>query len=58
MEFTQPDYSKKFVLTTNASYVAIGAVLSQENKPITFISRTPNKTERIYAFNEKELYAI
>lgn len=58
IELTQPDYSKKFVLTTDASDVAIGAVLSQDNKPITFVSKTLNKTERNYATNERELYAI
>lgn len=58
VELTQPDYSKKFVLTTDASDVAIGAVLSQDNKPITFISKTLNKTEQNYATNERELYAI
>ncbi len=40
VELAQPDYNKKFSLTTDASDVAIGAVLSQDNKPITFISKT------------------
>jgi len=38
--------------------VAVGGVLSQNGKPITFISKTLNSTERNYATNEKELYAI
>jgi len=42
-------------LTTDASDVAIGAVLSQINKPITFISKTLNKTKKLYATNKKEL---
>ncbi len=58
VEFVQPDYNKKFTLTTDASDVAIGAVLSQGNKPITFISKTLNKTEQLYATNKKELLAI
>lgn len=58
VELTQPDFSKKFVLTTDASNVAIGGVLTQEGKPITFISKTLNSTEQNYATNEKELYAI
>lgn len=58
VELTQPDFTKKFVLTTDASDTAIGAVLSQEGKPITFISKTLNSTETNYATNEKELYAI
>jgi len=58
VELVQPDYSKKFVLTTDASDVAIGAVLTQDNKPITFISKTLNKTEQLYATNIKQLLAI
>jgi len=40
VELVLPGYNKKFTLTTDASDVAIGAVLSQDNKPITFISKT------------------
>lgn len=58
VELTQPDFNKKFTLTTDASAAAIGAVLSQEGKPITFISKTLNETERKYATNERELFAI
>lgn len=57
-----PDFEKPFVLTTDASNHAIGAVLSQgeigKDRPITFISRSLNKTEENYATNEKELLAI
>lgn len=53
-----PDFNKDFHLTTDASDYAIGAVLSQDNKPITFISRTLNKAEEHYAANEKEMLAI
>lgn len=58
IELIQPDFNKKFVLTTDASNNAIGGVLTQEGKPITFISKTLNSTEQNYATNEKELYAI
>ncbi len=58
IELIQPDYTKRFILTTDASNVALGAVLSQEGKPITFISKTLNKTEQAYATNKKELLAI
>lgn len=53
-----PSFENDFHLTTDASNFAIGAVLSQEDKPITFISRTLNKTEEHYATNEKEMLAI
>jgi ribonuclease HI len=53
-----PDLKKDFELTTVASNYALGAVLSQGNRPITFISRSLNKTEENYAANEKEMLAI
>lgn len=53
-----PDFDKSFQLTTDASDYAIGAVLSQDDKPITFLSRTLSKTEEGYATNEKEMLAI
>lgn len=53
-----PDYSKPFELTTDASSKALGAVLSQNGRPVTMISRTLNKTEENYATNERELLAI
>jgi len=55
VELVQPDYKKKFTLTTD---VPIGAVLTQDIKPITFISKTLNKTEQLYATIKKELLAI
>jgi len=58
VELAQPDFNSKFILTTDASNVAVGGVLSQNGKPITFISKTLSATERTYATNEKELYAI
>lgn len=58
IELFQPDYSKPFELTTDASNSALGSVLSQNRQPIIFISRTLNKTEQNYATNEKEALAI
>lgn len=55
---TYPDFRKPFDVTTDASSYAIGAVLSQEGKPITMISRTLSKGEEHYATNERELLAI
>lgn len=53
-----PDFEKPFVLTTDASNVALGALLSQDNKPICYSSRTLNAHEKNYSTIEKELLAI
>jgi hypothetical protein len=57
-----PDFSRPFVVTTDASNVAKGAILSQESigsdLPISYISRTLNKAEINYSTMEKELLAI
>lgn len=59
---TFPDFNKSFILTTDASNTAIGGVLSQgeigKDRPITYISRSLNKTEENYSTIEKELLAI
>ena len=45
-----PDFSRPFILTTDASNVALGAVLSQEqlgeDKPIAYTSTTLNETKQ------------
>lgn len=57
-----PDWNKSFILTTDASNEAIGAILSQgtigKDKPLAFASRTLNKAETRYSTTEKELLAI
>lgn len=57
-----PDFNKEFILTTDASNLAIGAVLSQgpvgSDKPICYASRTLNDSEINYSTIEKELLAI
>lgn len=57
-----PDFEKQFILTTDASNFAIGAVLSQGNvphdKPVAYASRTLNDSETKYSTIEKELLAI
>ncbi|XP_044572124.1 uncharacterized protein LOC123257372, partial [Drosophila ananassae] len=49
-----PNFEKLFSLTTDASNVAIGAVLSQNHKPICYASRTLNEHEINYSAIEKE----
>lgn len=53
-----PDFDKPFELATDASGYALGAVLSQERKPISFLSRTLSRAEENFAANEKEMLAI
>lgn len=57
-----PDFNEEFFVTTDASDVAIGAVLSQHRNsadlPICYASRTLNATEKRYSTIEKELLAI
>lgn len=57
-----PDFSKKFIITTDASNFAVGAILSQgeinKDKPIAFASRTLNHAEQNYSTTEKELAAV
>ena len=58
-----PDFSKPFRLTTDASNVAVGAVLSQlgedgKDHPKTFASKVLSKTERNWSVTEREAYAI
>ena len=53
-----PDFKKPFEVTTDASNHALGAVLSQNGRPLTMISRTLTPTEENYATNERELLTI
>jgi len=57
-----PDFSREFILTTDASNDSAGAVLSQgqigKDLPIAYASHSFNKAERNYSTVEKELAAI
>ena len=46
------------VLHTDASDVAIGAALSQEGKPIAFLSKKFSETEQRWSTYDKELFAV
>lgn len=57
-----PDFTKPFVVTTDASQTAIGAILSQgkigKDLPIAYTSRLLNDAEQNYSTIERELLAI
>ena len=57
-----PDYSREFILMTDASNEGVGVVPSQgeigKELPIAFASRSLNKAEKNYSTTEKELLAI
>ena len=57
-----PDWSKTFIIETDASDKAIAAVLSQEYDsklfPIAYVSRTLSAAEKNYSTTEKECLAI
>ena len=57
-----PDFERQFVVTTDASDVAIGAILEQDFgsglQPIAFSSRKLNPTEIRYSAYERELLGI
>ena len=59
-----PDPSREFVLETDASKVAVGAVLKQNfdsvggEFPVAFFSRALTITERNYSAYELEMYAV
>jgi transposase InsO family protein len=57
-----PDFTKEFIVTTDASNGGLGAVLSQgevgKDLPVAYASRSLNKAETHYSTSEKELLAI
>ena len=53
-----PDFNQQFHINTDASNVAIGAVLSQNKHIIACFSRTLNSAEQNYSTIERELLAI
>lgn len=59
---TFPDFNKPFILDTDASDSAMGAVLSQNKggakKVIAYASRTLSKSDRKYCVTKTELLAV
>jgi hypothetical protein len=53
-----PDYSKVFEIYTDASSKQLGAVITQDNRPIAFFSRELSDMQRKYSITKIELLAI
>ena len=53
-----PHWKRPFIVHTDASDKQLGAVISQNNKPIAIFSRRLSKPQRNYTTTEKELLAI
>ena len=53
-----PDFTKVFEIYTDASAYQLGAVITQDNRPLAFFSRKLTDTQRKYSVTEIELLAI
>ncbi len=53
-----PDFSKVFEISTDALSKQLGAVITQENRPIAFFSWKLSTTQRKYSVTKIELLAI
>jgi hypothetical protein len=57
-----PDFTSEFILTTDASKVAVAAILSQVQggieKPVSYASRQLHRAEQNYSASELELLAV
>ncbi len=55
---TYPDYSKVIEIYTDASSKQLGAVITQDNRPIAFFSQKLSYAQRKYSVTKIELLAI
>ena len=53
-----PDFNLPFEIHTDASHTQLGAVISQNNKPIAFYSKKLQPAQRRYTTTERELLSI
>jgi hypothetical protein len=55
---TFPDFSKPFHIYTDASDKQLGALITQDDKPIAFYSIKLNSAEQRYTTGEQELLSV
>ena len=53
-----PDFTKPFEIYTDASTMQLGAVITQDNRPIAFFSRKLSETQTKYSVIKINLLAI
>ena len=53
-----PDYSQGFEIYTDSSKFELGAVITQNNRPLAFFSHKLNRAQQKYNVTEQELLAI
>jgi hypothetical protein len=53
-----PDFGKTFQVRCDASRIAIGAVLSQDNRPTSYFSKKLNDAKEKYSTYDKEFYVV
>ncbi|XP_027348314.1 uncharacterized protein LOC113859838 [Abrus precatorius] len=50
-----PDFSKEFIIESDASRLGLGAILMQEGRPVSYFSKTPGERNLTKSAYEKEL---
>ena len=58
MLLAYPNFSEEFVIHTDASHTQLGAVISQNKRPIAFYSRKLKLEQTRYTTTESELLSI
>jgi hypothetical protein len=53
-----PNFTALFILETDASEFGIGAILSQQGRPIAFLSKALGPSKRAWAIYSKEMLAV